>query len=192
MVTFSPGLHTASSPQVMGKGRPLVSLPLFLRIAPPPSALPWTLVIALNTLSPNIVTSQIKLQHRDKGGVGWATVQLIILAIFICRLFYDGHSDRCEVAPHCSLISFSLIISNAENLFICLLVICMFSLEKCLFRPADFLNWVFLLLLFFSSMSCYHILESKYLSVTSFAKIFSQSVGCLFILFMVSLIVQKL
>ena len=36
------------------------------------------------------------------------------------------------------------------------------------------------------------ILEIKSLSVTSFANIFSQSVGCLFILLLVSFAVQKL
>ena len=41
-------------------------------------------------------------------------------------------------------------------------------------------------------MNCLHILEINPLSVTSFANIFSHSVGCLFILFMVSFAVQKL
>ena len=41
-------------------------------------------------------------------------------------------------------------------------------------------------------MSCVYILEINPLSVTSFANIFSHSVGCLFILFMVSFAVQKL
>ena len=41
-------------------------------------------------------------------------------------------------------------------------------------------------------MSCLYILEIKPLLVTSFANIFSQSVGCLFVLFMVSFVVQKL
>ena len=40
-------------------------------------------------------------------------------------------------------------------------------------------------------MSCLYILEIKPLSVVSFIIIFSQSVGCLFILFMVSYAVQK-
>ena len=40
-------------------------------------------------------------------------------------------------------------------------------------------------------MSCLHILEIN-LSVASFANIFSHSVGCLFILFMVLFVVQKL
>ena len=42
-------------------------------------------------------------------------------------------------------------------------------------------------------MSCLHILEIKPLLVASFANIFSQSVGCLFIVFFwVSFAVQKL
>ena len=41
-------------------------------------------------------------------------------------------------------------------------------------------------------MSCLYILEIKPLLVTSFANIFSQSIGCLFIVFMVSFAVQNL
>ena len=41
-------------------------------------------------------------------------------------------------------------------------------------------------------MNCMYILEINTLSVASFGNLFSQSVGCLFILFMVSTAVQKL
>ena len=41
-------------------------------------------------------------------------------------------------------------------------------------------------------MSCWYILETKALCVTSFADIFSPSVFCLFILSVVSFAVQKL
>ena len=41
-------------------------------------------------------------------------------------------------------------------------------------------------------MSCLYILEINPLSVASFANIFSNSEGCLFVLFMVSFAVQKL
>jgi len=41
-------------------------------------------------------------------------------------------------------------------------------------------------------MSCLYILEINPSSVASFANIFSSSVGCLFILFMVSFAVQQL
>ena len=43
-----------------------------------------------------------------------------------------------------------------------------------------------------SCMSCLYALEINPFSVTSFAKIFSHSVGCLFVLFIVSFAVQKL
>ena len=54
----------------------------------------------------------------------------------------------------------------------------------------SFFDWVIFLLL--SCMSCLYILEIKPLLVASFADIFSQSVGCLFVLFMISFAVQKL
>ena len=46
------------------------------------------------------------------------------LAFVVGRLFDDGHSDQCEVISHCrEIISISLIISNVEHLFLCLLAI---------------------------------------------------------------------
>ena len=124
------------------------------------------------------------------------SISLSILLIFC--LFDNSHPDRCEVIAHFGFnlnfpddywcwISFHIPVGHLCVFFgeISVLVFCPFINQVvCFFDVGLYELFIYIYIYFFLVLTV--------LSVISFANIFSHSVGCLFVLLMVSFAMQKL
>ena len=90
------------------------------------------------------------------------------------------------------LVGNSLVIDIVERPFMYFLAICMSSLEKYVYKSSVHFLPVLFLFMLLSYMNCLYVLDISLVFMTLFANVFSHSVGCLFILLMVSFTMQKL
>ena len=110
--------------------------------------------------------------------------------IWFCVLFYESHSDRCEVIPHCGfdfLICISMKRSNVKHVPVGHLHDPFGKMSTQVFCPSC--NMVVFLTL--SCMNCLYILDISPLLLISFANNFYLSWSP-FGFVMVSFVVQKL
>ena len=116
---------------------------------------------------------------------------LLTTHYFLCLYSSSGHPNGCEIIFYCDLISFSLMISSIKHLFIYLLIICMPSLEKCVFKYSPYSkNWG-IYVFFCWAIGVLYILDINSLSDIWFPNIFSHFTGCLYTLLIISFDAQK-
>lgn len=95
---------------------------------------------------------------------------------FVCFLIAILVATRCDLTVPLTCIS--LVTNDVDYLFMCLLVICVSSLEKCQFKSFASIG-LFIFFLLLNGKRSLYILESRSIQ-TGFATIFSHSVGFLF------------
>ena len=95
------------------------------------------------------------------------------------------------MVPHSSFDLHSLMINDVEHFFVCLLAICISSLEKCLFRSSSDFS-IGLLVFFAVELYKFVYFRDQALASCTFETILSHCVSCLFVFFLVSFAVQKL
>ena len=109
---------------------------------------------------------------------------------FLFSFFYNGPPNVCEVVPYCGLDCISLMISNID--FMCLLVIWISSMEKCLFKSfAHYFNWVIFLFICFWVVGVLYIFWILVLYQIYILQIFSSILLVAILLFILSFDAQK-
>jgi hypothetical protein len=104
-----------------------------------------------------------------------------------CSFLFESHSDCGEMRSSIVLISIYFSAYDIEHFFIYLFVICT-SLENSLFNSLTHQLIGLFVLSMFNFWSLLYILDINHLSLEELPIIFSHSVGCLFILVIISLL----